>query len=92
MAFWNLQDERRLLDSNILARLATQMITLVFGAGFAHKTRESSTSLTCITTLVLSCEFYATMAILESESYGYRKSHQNLEDRTHIAKSCIRSS
>jgi len=57
MALWNLQNERCLLNSDLLTRLATQMIVLVFRATFAHETRESGTSLTTITTLVCPARF-----------------------------------
>jgi hypothetical protein len=91
MALWNFQDERRLFDSNFPTRLATQMIALVFWTASAHKTCEPSTSLTCITTLVLSCKLWTTMAILGNEAY-WTKRIKKLENRTHIAKACIRSS
>jgi len=48
MALWNFQGAGRPLDLNLPTRLATQMISLVFWAAFAHKTCESCISLTCI--------------------------------------------
>ena len=68
VSLWRMQNERGVLSRQQLARLSTQMVSLVLWTASAEQTRCLGIFFTCVPALVIARKLGSTMAVLSRRS------------------------